>query len=62
MIDNLLDKRFILVSVIYISIVSLFFLINSKTRFTKQKQVIFYFIIATIIPIFLFLSSLIIYK
>ena len=57
-----LAKNQILISgVIYLAIVIIIYLSNISKKFTKEKQVLFYYLICIIIPIFVYLGVIIIF-
>jgi hypothetical protein len=57
-----LAKNQILISaVIYLAIVIIIYLSNISNKFTKEKQVLFYYLICIIVPIFVYLGVIIIF-
>lgn len=56
---NGIDTKLVLAISFYMLILAIIYITNIKSKFTKQKQIIFYFILSTIIPIFIFLLTII---
>ena len=58
---DLAKNQILIASVIYIAIVIIIYLSNITNKFTKEKQVLFYYLICIIVPIFVYLGVIIIF-
>ena len=57
---DIAKNQILIASVIYLAIVIIINLSNITNKYTKEKQVLFYYLICIIIPIFVYLGVIII--
>jgi hypothetical protein len=57
---DIAKNQILIASVIYLAIVIIIYLSNITNKYTKEKQVLFYYLICIIIPIFVYLGVIII--
>lgn len=55
------DKKTGLAIVIYLLIILVIYLSNITNEYSKEKQILFYFILSSIIPILIFIFTILIY-